>query len=479
VFEGDDGKFKGDVVASPDHRYDCSGIDGVSSARRSATDGKRYLTVAYGVYGNTKRTDNDHQVLLQYDITDWGRYASPLTEAAPHHNGPATPRASTSCAPATRATACRTWPMTRPSSAGSWASTRARSRPSPTTCCSPSRRAPSPCWATCRRAGSRRQGLGAGELMALADDGLKDAATGVRGWNQKADVGFQPVGHGLFYVSANAKIEGKQTADLTLMRWTGDAAEALRPGDGGRVTGDGRRSVLRHDLTTSRSGKLTVTIDARQALEPKRRRLAPTGPLRASAMSSQRMTDERRRQGKNTVVSAEHPAARIRAAGLAVARAPAGVDADDVIQEAYTILAELETVDAIRHPRAYLFQVARSVIMRHVRARGSSRSTPSTIWSGWSISTTRPRPSNIRSIATNLRQLAHAIAAMPLKTREAFVLRRVSGLPQREIAARMRISENTVETHISRGILFLIDWFGVAETSGPKPLGLRNRRLPR
>ncbi|MGH1560699.1 hypothetical protein ACRAWD_29650 [Caulobacter segnis] len=24
----------------------------------------------------------------------------------------------------------------------------------------------------------------------------------------------------------------------------------------------------------------------------------------------------------------------------------------------------------------------------------------------------------------------------------------------------MRISENTVETHISRGILFLIDWFG-------------------
>ncbi len=32
-----------------------------------------------------------------------------------------------------------------------------------------------------------------------------------------------------------------------------------------------------------------------------------------------------------------------------------------------TILAELETVDGIVYPRAYLFQVARSVIMRHVR----------------------------------------------------------------------------------------------------------------
>jgi hypothetical protein len=115
VFEGDDGKFKGDVVASPDHRYDCSGIDGVSFGPAfGQADGPRYLTVAYGVYGNTTRADNDHQVLLQYDIADWDRYASPLTEAAPHHNGPAACAASTSCARATRATACRTWPMTRP-----------------------------------------------------------------------------------------------------------------------------------------------------------------------------------------------------------------------------------------------------------------------------------------------------------------------------------------------------------------------------
>ncbi len=66
-------------------------------------------------------------------------------------------------------------------------------------------------------------------LIPLAADGLKDPATGVRGWNQKADVGFQPVGHGLFYVSANAAIDGKQTADLTLMRWTGDAQAPFAP----------------------------------------------------------------------------------------------------------------------------------------------------------------------------------------------------------------------------------------------------------
>lgn len=140
--------------------------------------------------------------------------------------------------------------------------------------------------------------------------------------------------------------------------------------------------------------------------------------------------------------------------------APVGVDPDDVIQEAYTILAELETVDGIRHPRAYLFQVARSVVVRHVRR---ARIVPIHAVDDLERlehldDTASPEQSAIDR--DELRQLARAIAAMPAKTREAFVLRRVEGLPQRQIAARMRISENTVETHISRGVLFLIDWFG-------------------
>ncbi len=137
-----------------------------------------------------------------------------------------------------------------------------------------------------------------------------------------------------------------------------------------------------------------------------------------------------------------------------------GVDVDDVIQEAYSILAELETVEGIRYPRAYLFQVARSVITRHVRrARIVPIHTVDDL-ERLEHSDDAPSPEQHTIDRDELRQLARAIAAMPVKTREAFILRRVKDLPQREIAARMRISENTVETHISRGVLFLIDWFG-------------------
>ena len=144
-----------------------------------------------------------------------------------------------------------------------------------------------------------------------------------------------------------------------------------------------------------------------------------------------------------------------------------GVDAEDVIQEAYTILAELSSVEGIRHPRAYLFQVAKSVVVRHVRR---ARIVP--IHTVDDLERLEPldnaaSPEQYAIDRDELRQLARAIAAMPAKTREAFVLRRVKGLPQREIAAQMRISENTVETHISRGILFLIGWFGRSGNQRP------------
>jgi hypothetical protein len=231
VFEGDDGKFKGDVVASPDHRYDCSGIDGVSFGPAFGhADGPRYLTVAYGVYGNTTRADNDHQVLLQYDIADWSRYASPLTEAAPHHNGPAAPRGKyfvrtgntrygvqNLAYDETR----RRWFMgvyrgQKPSFPNYLLyAVEAGEKPVSGDLVG----VPAP----------DGKGWEQGQLLALADDGLKDAATGVRGWNQKADVGLQPVGHGLFYLAVNAKSDAGQTADLTLERWTGDAQKPFVP----------------------------------------------------------------------------------------------------------------------------------------------------------------------------------------------------------------------------------------------------------
>lgn len=225
------GKFDGNVAATGDHRYGCSGIDGVGFGPAfGRVDGPRYLTVAYGIYGNTGRTDNDHQVLLQYDVRDWNRYAKPLAEAEPHHSGPSVPQGkyfvrtgNTSYGVQNLAydeTLQRWFMGVYPGKKTSFPNyllfaVDARTQPV--------------MGSLVGVPGADDSGWEQGLLLELAADGLKDASTGIRGWNQKADVGFQPVGQGLFYLSVDSGSKGAQTANLTLVRWTGDAQQPFVP----------------------------------------------------------------------------------------------------------------------------------------------------------------------------------------------------------------------------------------------------------
>jgi hypothetical protein len=226
-----DGRFAGNEADTEDHRYGCSGIDGVGFGPAFGhVDGPRYLTVAYGIYSNTRRGDNDHQVLLQYDIGDWNKYARPLTEANPHRSGPSTLHGKYFVR--TGNTSYGVQNLSYDDSLQRWFmgvyQGRKKSFPNYSLFAIDAHERP----VTADLVGVRDadgNGWEQGRLLALANDGLSDAATGVRGWNQKADVGFQPVGHGLFYLSVNSGSKGAQTSDLTLMRWTGDARQPFAP----------------------------------------------------------------------------------------------------------------------------------------------------------------------------------------------------------------------------------------------------------
>ena len=72
-----------------EHRYGCSGVDGLTLAPRwGKAEGRNMLYVAYGIYSENDRTDNDYQVLLCYDIDKWHKYEQPLTPENLHQSGP-------------------------------------------------------------------------------------------------------------------------------------------------------------------------------------------------------------------------------------------------------------------------------------------------------------------------------------------------------------------------------------------------------
>ncbi len=75
-----------------EHRFGCSGFDGITFGPKfGKSDGKYYLTIAYGIYGDANRSDNDHQVLLQYDASNWTKYEQPLSQDNMHQLGPKKP----------------------------------------------------------------------------------------------------------------------------------------------------------------------------------------------------------------------------------------------------------------------------------------------------------------------------------------------------------------------------------------------------
>ena len=69
------------------HRHGCSGIDGVTFAPAFEGEGERLL-VAYGIYEELERWDNDYQVLLSYDPAELTKYESVLTADNIHTVGP-------------------------------------------------------------------------------------------------------------------------------------------------------------------------------------------------------------------------------------------------------------------------------------------------------------------------------------------------------------------------------------------------------
>ena len=79
-----------DEVSGRAHRYGCSGIDGtgLGPVFSASTDSPEKIMIAYGIYGETDRADNDYQVILQYDPSVIERFGQPLNQASPHHSGP-------------------------------------------------------------------------------------------------------------------------------------------------------------------------------------------------------------------------------------------------------------------------------------------------------------------------------------------------------------------------------------------------------
>jgi hypothetical protein len=219
------GSPAGDTGETRDHRYGTSGIDGVAFGPRfGSADGRQYLTVAYGIYRNDARTDNDHQVLLQYDTSDWRKVERPLVEGAAHESSASTPPRKYFVF--TGNTNYGVQSLDYDASIGRWF-----------LAAYPGRKAEFPNYslfaveATAKPRTRALRGLSGekGRLLPLAADGLRDARTGLRGWRRDVPYGLESLGDGQYYLVSSESSNGRSSAALTLETWTGDPEEPFAP----------------------------------------------------------------------------------------------------------------------------------------------------------------------------------------------------------------------------------------------------------
>jgi RNA polymerase sigma factor (sigma-70 family) len=131
---------------------------------------------------------------------------------------------------------------------------------------------------------------------------------------------------------------------------------------------------------------------------------------------------------------------------------PASLEIDDVIQEAYAILWGLSDVSHIGNPRAYLYQVVKSVVSELLRRAG-----PPAVRNTLELhAPLEPEegltPERILSGRQELDRLYRAIMRLPEPARTIFVMRKIDNVPQKVIAERLRVSEHVVENHVARGL---------------------------
>ena len=136
------------------------------------------------------------------------------------------------------------------------------------------------------------------------------------------------------------------------------------------------------------------------------------------------------------------------------------LDIEDVIQETYTRILSVPSLEAIRYPRQYALQTAKAVIIDHVRHSNVVSITSSGSLETIDVSVPEANTEERLEYREEIIAVADALAQLPKTCRETLILRRIEGLSQREVAQRLKISEKTVEKHMANGVKLLIKIFG-------------------
>lgn len=130
-------------------------------------------------------------------------------------------------------------------------------------------------------------------------------------------------------------------------------------------------------------------------------------------------------------------------------------DVSDLVQETFTRLLSARVAIGCAKPRAYLQRIARNLLFDRSR-QATSRGHLSYMEMSDQLGLSTPaEQSHAIDHADTMRLYRSALAELPVRTREAYLLHRVGGHTYKEIALRLSVSVPTVQYHIARALVHI------------------------
>ena len=162
-----------------------------------------------------------------------------------------------------------------------------------------------------------------------------------------------------------------------------------------------------------------------------------------------------------------------------VARIVPPDEVEDIVQETYIRLRRVVVSQEIRNPRSYLYQTARNLALDSIKRAGNARSVE---WQENAHYAATGGDTIARKIdsSESFHRFCDSVQRLPHRARQVFVLKKVYGYSQREIAAELDISESTVEKHVALAVRRCADYMiqdDSAEMSGRAAIGGVGREI--
>ncbi|MBL4681296.1 MAG: RNA polymerase sigma factor [Pseudomonadales bacterium] len=143
----------------------------------------------------------------------------------------------------------------------------------------------------------------------------------------------------------------------------------------------------------------------------------------------------------------------------AVSRIVPPHDIEDIVQETYVRACQFGAKNEVREPRALMVKIARNLALDRIKlasTRLKSSEDFETVLEH--LHQDIDEPFNEVASGEEFAQFCEAVRELPKQCRRGFVLKKVYGYSQTEIARELNISESTVEKHIAKGMKLCVQF---------------------